>query len=108
MHQQVVVTTDAPAALKPLLASAIQSELRMLELGLARIAARLQAFEKHPLEGSCQEAIPLPSTTFDSFPVVVRSVYPTPDLWPQTHPCFLACGVGHVGAAPSTHQDQGL
>ena len=38
MHQQVVVTTDAPAALKPLLASAIQAELRMLELGLARIA----------------------------------------------------------------------
>ena len=46
MHQQVVVTTDAPAALKPLLASAIQSELRILELGLARIAERLQAFEK--------------------------------------------------------------
>jgi hypothetical protein len=46
MHQQVIVTTDAPAALKPLLASAIQSELRMLELGLARIAERLQAFEK--------------------------------------------------------------
>ena len=46
MRQQVVVTTDAPAALKPLLASAIQSELRMLEVGLARIAERLQAFEK--------------------------------------------------------------
>jgi hypothetical protein len=46
MHQQVVVTTDAPAALKPLLASAIQSELRMLELGLARIAERLRTFEK--------------------------------------------------------------
>jgi hypothetical protein len=46
MRQQVVVTTDAPAALKPLLASAIQAELRMLELGLARIAERLQAFEK--------------------------------------------------------------
>ena len=46
MHQQVVVTTDAPAALKPLLASAMQSELRMLELGLARIAECLQAFEK--------------------------------------------------------------
>jgi hypothetical protein len=47
-------------------------------------------------------------TTFDRFPVVVRSGYPTPDLWPQTHPCFLARGVGRVGAAPSTHQDQGL
>ena len=46
MRQQVVVTTDAPAALKPLLASAIQSELRMLELGLARITERLQAFKK--------------------------------------------------------------
>src|SRR5262252_5642975 len=46
MHQQVVVTTDAPAALKPLLASTIQAELRMLALGLARIAERLQAFEK--------------------------------------------------------------
>ena len=46
MRQQVVVTTDAPAALKPLLASAIQSELRILELGLARIAERLQAFAK--------------------------------------------------------------
>jgi hypothetical protein len=46
MRQQVVVTTDAPAALKPLLASAIQAELRMLELGLARIAERLCAFEK--------------------------------------------------------------
>jgi hypothetical protein len=46
MRQQVVVTTDAPAALKPLLASAIQSELRILELGLVRIAERLQAFEK--------------------------------------------------------------
>jgi hypothetical protein len=46
MRQQVVVTTDAPAALKPLLASAIQAEVRMLELGLARLAERLQAFEK--------------------------------------------------------------
>ena len=46
MHQQVIVTTDAPAALKPLLASALQAELRMLELGLTRIAERLQAFER--------------------------------------------------------------
>jgi hypothetical protein len=46
MRQQVVVTTDAPIPLKPLLASAIQSELRVLELGVARIAERLQAFEK--------------------------------------------------------------
>ena len=46
MSQQVVVTTDAPVALKPLLESAIQSELRMLELGLARTAERLRAFEE--------------------------------------------------------------
>jgi hypothetical protein len=46
MRQQVIVTTDAPAALKPLLASAIQAELRLLELSLARITERLQAFEK--------------------------------------------------------------
>jgi len=31
----------------------------------------------------------------------------TPDVWPQTHPCFLSRGVGRVGAAPNTHQDQG-
>jgi hypothetical protein len=45
MSQQVVVTTDAPVALKPLLESAIQSELRMLELGLARTSERLRTFE---------------------------------------------------------------
>jgi hypothetical protein len=45
MSQQVVVTTDAPVALKPLLESAIQSELRLLDLGLARTTERLRAFE---------------------------------------------------------------
>lgn len=45
MSQQVVVTTDAPVALKPLPASAIQSALRMLEPGLARTAERLRAFD---------------------------------------------------------------
>ncbi|SRR6266702_3988497 len=49
-----------------------------------------------------------PYTTFDNcFPW--RSAWHTPPDWsPQTHPCFLACGVGCVGAAPSTHQDPGL
>jgi len=42
------------------------------------------------------------------FSVAFRLTYSTPDVWPQTHPCFLACGVGRVGAAPSTHQDQGF
>jgi hypothetical protein len=50
--------------------------------------------KSHPLEGSCQEAIPLPSTTFDMFFVVFRSAHATPD-WPsQTHPCFHSHGVG--------------
>jgi hypothetical protein len=65
--------------------------------------------EKHPLEGSCQEAKRLPYATFGYFfSVAFRLTYSTPDVWPQTHPCFLACGVGRVGAAPSTHQDQGF
>jgi hypothetical protein len=45
MSQQVIVTTDAPVALKPLLESAIRSELRMLERGLARTSQCLHAFE---------------------------------------------------------------
>src|SRR5436853_5501450 len=51
-------------------------------------------WKSHPLEGSCQEAIPLPSTTFDIFSVAFRSAHSTPD-WPsQTHPCFHSRGVG--------------
>src|SRR5215510_11722952 len=46
-------------------------------------------FEKHPLEDSCQEAIPLPSTTFDRFPVVVRSGYPLPTCGRRRIPVFL-------------------
>jgi len=45
MSQQVTVTTDAPVALKPLIESAIRTELRMLELGLERTSQRLRAFE---------------------------------------------------------------
>jgi hypothetical protein len=49
-----------------------------------------------------------PYTTCDTF-VPWRSAWHTlPDLSPPTHPCVLAGGVGRVGAAPSTHQDQGL
>jgi hypothetical protein len=62
----------------------------------------------HPLEDSCQEAIPPPCTTFDNFFSVALSLGKlTPDLGSQTHPCFLLRGVGPVGAAPNTHQDQG-
>jgi len=46
VSQQVIVTTDAPVALKPLIESAIRSELRMLELGLARTSQRLHALEE--------------------------------------------------------------
>src|SRR4029450_265456 len=58
------------------------------------ILAEITLRKSHPLEGSCQEAIPLPSTTFDMFFVVFRSAHATPD-WPsQTHPCFHSRGVG--------------
>lgn len=46
MNQQVTVTTDASVPLKPLLESAIRSELHMLELGLARTSQRMHAFEQ--------------------------------------------------------------
>jgi hypothetical protein len=45
MVQRITVTADAPVALKPLIESAIRSELRMLELGLERTCQRLHAFE---------------------------------------------------------------
>jgi hypothetical protein len=45
MGQKVVVTTEASIALKPLLESAIRSELRLLELGLTRTSQRLRFFE---------------------------------------------------------------
>ena len=45
MAQQVTVTSNAQTALKPLLESAVRSELRMVELSLQRTSQRLQAFE---------------------------------------------------------------
>lgn len=45
MAQQVTITTDAQVALKPLIESALRSELRMLELSLQRTLQRLRAFE---------------------------------------------------------------
>src|SRR6266852_7311777 len=41
------------------------------------------------------------------FSVAFRWANSTPDWSPQTHPCFPLRGVGHTGAAPNTHQDQG-
>lgn len=46
MRQQVTITTDMPVALRPLVESAIRSELRLLNLGLDRTSHRLRAFEK--------------------------------------------------------------
>ena len=41
------------------------------------------------------------------FSVVFHWAHSPPDWSPQTHPCFPLRGVGCVGAAPNTHQDQG-
>ncbi|HBY93735.1 MAG: hypothetical protein M5U01_23130 [Ardenticatenaceae bacterium] len=46
MIRQVTITTDTPVELKPLIESAIRSELRMLELGLERTRQRLHVFEE--------------------------------------------------------------
>jgi len=43
---QTIVSTDSSVALKPLLESAIRSELRMLELSLRRTHQRLRSFER--------------------------------------------------------------
>jgi hypothetical protein len=45
VSQHVVVTSDTPLDLKPLLESAIRAEVRLLDLSLARTAERLRAFE---------------------------------------------------------------
>ena len=44
--QQITISTDSPTALKPLLASAIQTELRLLKVGIERTRERLTAFER--------------------------------------------------------------
>jgi len=64
--------------------------IRKAACRLAEITIR----KSHPLEGSRQEAILLPSTTFDSFPVVFHSAHSTPDWLAQTHPYFHCRGVG--------------
>ena len=60
----------------------------------APILAEITTRKSHPLEGFRQEAILLPPTTFDIFPVVFRSAHSTPDWLAQTHPDFHCCGVG--------------
>ena len=46
MVQRVTITTDRPVDLKPLVESAIRSEVRMLEIGLERTRQRLRTFEE--------------------------------------------------------------
>jgi len=43
--QQVTVIAETSVALKPLIESAVRSELRMLEMGLERTRQRLRDFE---------------------------------------------------------------
>ena len=46
MLQQVIVKTKNAEAVRPLLRSAINRELKLLDSGIARTRARLTAFEK--------------------------------------------------------------
>jgi hypothetical protein len=46
MLQQVNVTSDGPAAIKPLLEAAIRSQLRALNYGIERTRERLAEFEQ--------------------------------------------------------------
>ena len=45
MLQEVMVSSDAPVPIRPLIESAIRSELRMLDLALERTRRRLLDFE---------------------------------------------------------------
>src|SRR5262249_23402571 len=75
-------------------------ENKALSWGIIRKSAcihdEITIWKSHPLEGSCQEAIPLPSTTFGIFSVAFHSAHFTPDWLSQTHPCFHSRGVGSV------------
>lgn len=46
MTQKATITTDESVALRPLLESAVRTELRMLDLGLERTNERLRLFEE--------------------------------------------------------------
>ena len=45
MSQHIIVSTNVPIDLKPLIEAAIRSELQMLDLSLDRTARRLRIFE---------------------------------------------------------------
>ena len=64
--------------------------------------------KSHPLEGSRQEAIPLPSTTFDIFSRCVPLGSLHPRLASADASVFSFLWRRRSCAAPVTHQDQGL
>ena len=72
------------------------------------LAPLTETRKRHPLEGSCQEAIPLPSTTFDIFSrcVLLGSLHPR--LASADASVFSFPWRRRSCAAPVTHQDQGL
>ena len=82
--------------------------LRLLICEVKKTGIGRKTWRSHPLEGSRQEAIPLPSTTFDIFSRCVplgtlhpRSAIADASVFSCSW-CRLQC------AAPVTHQDQGL
>jgi len=74
----------------------------------APILAEITIRKSHPLEGSRQEAIPLPSTTFDIFSrcVLLGSLHPRLAIADAS--VFSCPWRRRSCAAPVTHQDQGL
>ena len=74
----------------------------------APILAEITIRKSHPLEGSRQEAIPLPSTTFDIFSRCVLLGTLHPRLALSDAAVFSLSWRRLLCAAPVTHQDQGL
>src|SRR5499426_4736599 len=74
----------------------------------APIRAEITTRKSHPLEGSCQEAIPLPSTTFDIFSRCVPFGTLHPRLAIADASVFSFPWRRRPCAAPATHQVQGL
>ena len=68
----------------------------------------LSPWKSHPLEGSRQEAKPLPSTTFDIFSRCVLLGTLHPRLAISNAAVFSLSWRRLLCAAPVTHQDQGL
>ena len=74
----------------------------------ACILAEITIRKSHPLEGSRQEAIPLPSTTFDIFSRCVPLGTLHPRLAIADASLFSCSWRRRPCAAPVTHQDQGF